>query len=300
MLSQLSFGLLSAVLALPLASAQCNGYTEYCTRSWSNITTVGSHDSPFVGDSLSDNQDISVTAQLDLGIRFLQGQTHMAILGDVLDMCHTSCLLEDAGTLTSYLTTIKTWLDANPNEVLTLLLTNGDYVDVGNFSASFEAAGLDTYCYVPPTSPDVLPIDEWPTLQEMIDNGTRLVTFLDYDADMSVVPYILDEFSYYFETPYDVTDATFDDCSINRPSGASADGRMYIVNHFLDLDILDIDIPDKAAAAQTNAVSGTGSIGAQASLCESLYGRAPNGILLDWVDIGEPIEAQDVLNGVST
>jgi hypothetical protein len=179
MVANLPLSLLSAAaLLFPFTAAQCNGYTEYCSRSWSNITTVGSHDSPFVGGSLSDNQDINITAQLDLGIRFLQGQTHMALLGDELEMCHTSCLLEDAGSLTNYLTTIKTWLDANPNEVLTLLLTNGDYVDIGNFSASFEASGLDTLCYVPPTSPDVLPIDEWPTLQELIDNGTRVVTFL--------------------------------------------------------------------------------------------------------------------------
>lgn len=120
----------------------------------------------------------------------------------------------------------------------------------------------------------------------------------DYGADMTSVPYILDEFAYYFETPYDVTDSTFSDCSINRPSGASANGRMYIVNHFLDEDILGIDIPDRSAAAATNAVSGTGSIGAQAALCESLYGRAPNGILLDWTDLGDPIGAQNAINGV--
>lgn len=75
---------------------------------------------------------------------------------------------------------------------------------------------------------------------------------------------------------------------------------MYIVNHFLDYDILGIDIPDKDAASTTNAISGTGSIGAQADLCISLYDRAPNGILLDWVDYGDPIGAQDLLNGVSS
>lgn len=117
---------------------------------------------------------------------------------------------------------------------------------------------------------------------------------------MSTVPYILDEFSYYFETPYDVTNASFDDCSINRPAGASADGRMYIVNHFLDLDILGIDIPDRPQANETNAATGYGSIGAQVSLCESLYGRPPNGILTDWTDQGQVILAQDEINGISS
>jgi hypothetical protein len=99
----------------------------------------------------------------------------------------------------------------------------------------------------------------------------------DYNADTSSVPYILDEFSYYFETHYDVTDSSFPDCSIDRPSGASGDGRMGIVNHMLHLEILGIQIPDELAADTTNSVD---SINAQAAICEGLYGRAPNVVLV--------------------
>jgi hypothetical protein len=114
---------------------------------------------------------------------------------------------------------------------------------------------------------------------------------------MTSVPYILDEFAYFFETPYDVTDSSFPDCSINRPSGVTADGRMYIVNHFLDVDILGVLIPDRSAAATTNAATGTGSIGAQAALCKGLYGRPPNFVLVDFTDQGQVLAAQDALNG---
>jgi hypothetical protein len=100
---------------------------------------------------------------------------------------------------------------------------------------------------------------------------------LDYHADTSSVSYILDEFTYFFETPYDTTDSTFPECTIDRPSGASADGRMFIVNHFLDVDIFGIDIPDSAAASTTNSVS---SILAQSDICLSDYGRVPNFILV--------------------
>lgn len=72
---------------------------------------------------------------------------------------------------------------------------------------------------------------------------------------------------------------------------------MYIVNHFLDVDILGVKIPDRAAASTTNAATGKGSIGAQATVCEALYSRAPNVVLLDFVDKGSPIEAQNELNG---
>lgn len=62
---------------------------------------------------------------------------------------------------------------------------------------------------------------------------------------------------------------------------------MYIVNHFLDVDLLGILIPDTGADATTNAATGNGSIGAQADLCYSIYGRMPNFILVDDFNVGE-------------
>ncbi len=281
-------------LALTQAQILCNGYAELCGRQYSNITTIGTHDSAFVGDLPQDNQDVSVTAQLDAGIRFLQAQSHKNLLG-TLELCHTSCFEEDAGSVESYLSTVKTWLDANSNEVLTILLVNGDNVPVSMFDDAYTSSGLKSYAYTPPTSP--VGIDAWPTLQDLINAGTRLVAFLDAGANASV-PYILDEFTYFFETPYDTTDPTFPECTIDRPPGATADGRMYIVNHFLDLDLDGIDIPDNAADNTTNAATGVGSIGAQVDLCIGLYGRAPVGILVDYFDQGNVFEAQDTLNGV--
>lgn len=284
---------------LALAADVCNGKAEYCDIPYSNVSFVGAHDSPFsaLGGNLpSDNQDLSVTDILGLGIRYLQGQTHVNSAGTP-ELCHTSCALLDAGPLTDFLVTVKTFLDANPAEVVTLLLTNGDNLDVSVFDNAFRNASLADYAFAPAATP--LAIGDWPALGALIDAGTRLVVFLDYGADESRVPYVLDQYKYYFETPYDVTDASFADCSINRPPGASPDGRLYLVNHFLDKDILGIDVPDKGAAATTNAAQGNGSIGAQAALCEGLYGRAPHAVLLDWVDIGEAMKAQDQLNGLS-
>jgi len=99
-----------------------------------------------------------------------------------------------------------------------LLLTNGDNVDVSRFDAAFTSWGNKPYTFIPASSPGVLPIDAWPTLQELISVGTRLVVFLDYGASPSTYPYILDEFPYFFETPYDNTDPTFPDCTLDRPA----------------------------------------------------------------------------------
>ena len=77
----------------------CNGNLALCSRLYSNVTQIGTHDSAFVGTLPTDNQLISVTHQLDDGVRFLQAQTH--VKNGVLELCHTSCIERDAGPLTS-------------------------------------------------------------------------------------------------------------------------------------------------------------------------------------------------------
>jgi hypothetical protein len=77
----------------------CNGNAALCSRPYSNVTLIGTHDSAFVGVLPTDNQLVSVTTQLDDGIRFLQAQTHVD--NGVLTMCHTSCAELNAGPLTS-------------------------------------------------------------------------------------------------------------------------------------------------------------------------------------------------------
>lgn len=98
----------------------------------------------------------------------------------------------------------------------------------------------------------------------------------------------------------DVTTQDFG-CAVNRTQGQSAT-QMYMINHFLDSAILgSILYPNKARLNETNAATGTGSIGFHAGNCVSLYGRNPNIILLDFYDAegGAPFAAAAQLNGVS-
>lgn len=157
----------------PCSAATCNGNTALCSRKYSNVTQIGTHDSAFVGDLPTQNQDLSVTDQLNAGIRFLQAQTHSFL--DQIFLCHTSCWEENSGTLVNYLTTVRTWMDANPNEVVTILLTNGDAIDINDFGSVMNSAGLAKYAYTPPSK---LSLDQWPTLQELITANTRLVMFM--------------------------------------------------------------------------------------------------------------------------
>ena len=316
------FGLctsISQALNPPPNITECNGSAAICSRKYSNVSLIGTHGSAHIG-GIHDwriNQERSVTFQLDSGIRFLQAQTHQHL--GKLRMCHTSCWLYDGGTLDDYLTTVKNWLDAHPNEVVTMLITNYDRNPPGDFNTVFSSVGLDKLAFVPASSPEPLSFDAWPTYAELIALDSRLVLFLDYEADTSMVPYILPEFDYFFETPFNTVDPKFDHCTLDRgPDGSEGGGLMYIVNHFLDIevgedvlnipdDLLDVVVPDESKRLlipdhdsnfATNAATGDGSIGAQAELCKTVWGRWPNVVLVDMFSRGNVFEAQNRLNGL--
>lgn len=154
----------------------CNGNAVLCGRSYSSVTFIGTHDSPFIGLLPTQNQIKSITAQLNGGIRYLQAQTHN--FENTLKMCHTSCDLEDAGTVEDYLREVKAWMDKNPRDVVTLLLTNPDKVSMSTFDGVFKNVGLDSLAFKPASSPNPLGMNDWPTLGDMINSGQRLVTFV--------------------------------------------------------------------------------------------------------------------------
>ena len=113
--------------------------------------------------------------------------------------------------------------------------------------------------YVPPQVP--MNISSWPTLSNMILTGKRAVIFMDYNANQTEVPYILDEFSQMWETPFSPTNQSFP-CTQQRPPNLSrqaAESRMYMANHNLNTEIslagTSILVPTTALLNQTNALS---------------------------------------------
>ncbi|KAF8183666.1 PLC-like phosphodiesterase [Pholiota molesta] len=246
MFSMKSLVLLSALACVSAISPPtrratvCNGHAELCNRNYANVTVIGAHDSfAFSSDpfALARDQEVDITSQLNLGVRLLQAQSH--VNNNVLHFCHTSCSLFDGGTVLSYLQTVKTWLDANPNEVLTLLFTNPEAQSVSTvWKPIFDAAGITPLAYVPPSVP--VKQSDWPTLGELIDSGKRVVVFLDSGADTSSVNFILPEFEMIWETPFSVTDASFP-CSVDRINGPlSTADHSYMINHSLNKNIIPI------------------------------------------------------------
>ncbi|KAI0382971.1 PLC-like phosphodiesterase [Hypomontagnella monticulosa] len=282
----------------------CNNSPDLCTRSYGNITHMGAHDSSFLRDestsnSIAGNQYFNATVALDAGIRLLQIQVHNE--GGVIEMCHTSCSLLDAGPLQDWLVIIKSWMDSHPNEVVTLLIVNSDGKAAADFGSVFSASGIDTYGYVPSG------VGAWPTLQEMINANKRLVTFIASITANSQFPYLLSEFDYVFETPFEVTELSGFNCTLDRPSSqnsASAAiqaGMLPLMNHFkYDLLAASIMVPDEGNISTTNSPSTTteGNLGLHAQTCLQQWGIKPSFVLVDFFSEGPAVQAADNLNGI--
>lgn len=155
------------------------------------------------------------------------------------------------------------------------MIANGDYSGVGNFTAPILNSGLGPYLYTPPKIP--MGVGDWPTLSNMILTGKRVVIFMDYQANQTAVPYILDQFSQMWETPFDPTNITFP-CVVDRPprlTRQQALDRMYMINHNLNLEInylgVQLFIPNLAYLNVTNGVSGLGSLGASVNGCVGMF-----------------------------
>ncbi|KAH8653437.1 PLC-like phosphodiesterase [Xylariales sp. PMI_506] len=294
----------TAAAATVSSGTACNNSPDLCDRKYSNITHMGAHDSSFLRDSSTDNsvagtQYYNATYALDAGIRLLQIQVHD--LDGVIEMCHTTCSLLDAGTLESWLVEIKDWMDSNTNDVVTLLIVNSDNFNASDFGPVFESSGISDYGYTPSGT-------EWPTLATMISAGTRLVTFIASITADSTYSYLLDEWDYVFETPYDITSLSGFNCTLDRPSTYStyteaiAAGMLPLMNHFVYTSIISsIEIPDVTDIATTNSpnTTETGMLGLHAETCDTTWDMKPTFVLVDFWNEGPAIDTADNMNDIT-
>jgi hypothetical protein len=238
--------------------------------------------------NVASNQALGVQYQLDDGVRMLQFQVHN--LNGTMQLCHSSCDMLNVGTLEDYLTDVADWMRQHPYDVVSILIGNYDYVDPGNFTAPIENSGLMDLVFTPPMIP--MGLDDWPSLGSIILSGKRALVFMDYQADQTAYPWLMDEFSQMWETPFSPTDREFP-CTVQRPPDLAEDAareRMYMANHNLNLEIniasLNLLIPNTALLNETNADSGYGSLGRMADNCTTRWNRPPNFLLVDYYNEG--------------
>ncbi|KAJ2816633.1 hypothetical protein IWW50_006430 [Coemansia erecta] len=269
----------------------CNGYSELCDKGFDKVAYATTHNSYATGDNIAANQNKDIRQQLDSGIRGFMLDLFKLDSDPMADpyLCHSSCVLLNAGKLVDTLKYFKTFLDKNKNEVVTIFIENGQPFSATETAQPFKDAGLDTYAFAPASSNST-----WPSLSQMIDTGKRLVIFTDRNADTSAVPWILNERSYVVQTPYTVASGAMFGCSPNTQVQP-----LWVMNHFVytNYSVFNMNFerpsPDSAASVNDRA-----SIVGQANQCGSA-GYFPNFVTVDYYDVGKLFQAVADINGVT-
>ncbi|KAG2230666.1 hypothetical protein INT48_008007 [Thamnidium elegans] len=290
-------GFLILVSLFTTIQAECNGGSSLCDMSYSDITQLITHDSYALSPNIAATQDYTIIDQLNDGVRGIK-LTAVPSIDDPLqiNLCHTFCRVLDAGPATETLNTIATWLEENPKEVVTIMWNN-----LNNFKATELAQVYE--------SSDIMPMvfthsigDEWPTIQSMIDAGKRVVNFIDAEADSDQVPWLMDQFSRVFETPYDNTDIDAFNCNVDRiGDDLNPDDLMYVMNHFMyaniDLGTIKVQIPLRSKALITNSRE---SLTKHANNCTDIFQKKPSFIEVDFYTMGDALDVVAEMNGVTS
>ncbi|KAI5363955.1 Putative PLC-like phosphodiesterase, TIM beta/alpha-barrel domain superfamily [Septoria linicola] len=236
---------------------------ELYYKRYSEQTFIGTHDAAAVrtednGWSISGNQYFNVSTQLNAGVRLVQAQGHSDPQGtDDIRLCHFNCALMDGGSLHDHLRHVKDFLNENPFEVVTLLFVNTGPA-LRQWAKAYYDNGLDLMSYVPPAQKRNrnMRLEDWPTIAELVESNQRLITFLSRGADEDLVPFLLPEFDYLFETNF-INDNPWEfGCDASRPWYGQhyTPNMLALVNHFLYAQFLGFRYPNATFANTTNKV----------------------------------------------
>ncbi|PVU89786.1 hypothetical protein BB561_005158 [Smittium simulii] len=202
-----------------------------------------------------------------------------------IQLCHTSCALLNAGKLELFLLDIKTFMDQNKNEVITIIFENYDNFSSDEIISRFIKVGL--YDYLFDYKNYSQPKFYWPDLKTMIKDNNRLVLFSDK---------LKENTNDTLETSFNNTAETITECKL-----ANSNTKLKLLNHFaskfINIDIVKIQVPETNKLIELNSRQ---SILTQVQKCENEYTDfLPNFIVVDFYDVGRLLETVSVLNNVT-
>jgi len=261
--------------------AQCNGSADLCSKQYNEVAYLTTHNAfNSDEDGLSfPNQTYNIAAQLNDGVR--------SLMIDVYDLLGTPTAYHSfsaLGTipLSDIFNDIKTFLDNNPNEIVTIILEC--YVTANDIEDEINQSGLSNYLYTHNAA--------WPTLQSMIDNDNRLIIFSDVDDASNSQDWYHYVWDYAVETHYSV--ATINDftCDFNRGDPLN---DLFILNHFVTDAILGYGLDNESNDVNANPFFIT-----RALACQNQTNKFPNFVTVDFYELGDGLAVVHELNGLTT
>lgn len=289
---------------------RCQGSVDMCKLRYDQAAYLATHNSMSTTASrfIGPLQDPDIVSQLDEGARALLIDTHaweqpdqiLANVAEDLDfppdlkqqlptlinrvnppkpglwLCHAVCRA-GAIPLVPTLKAIGAWMDANPTEVVTLIIQ--DEISGEQTASAFAQAGVDRLIYTP--SPD--PSTPWPTLGDMVSSDRRLVVFAEVGSGPAL--WYRNFYEYGMETPYAASSPSELTCA---PLRGGTGKRLFLLNHFI-------------------TTSGGSRIGAgevnekqfvldRAHKCQAERHADVNFVAVDYAAIGDSLGAVDALN----
>ncbi|WP_103532931.1 PI-PLC domain-containing protein [Streptomyces sp. SM11] len=293
----------------PSAPRQCLGSSRLCELRYDEAAYLTAHNamSTTADRFIGPLQDPDITTQLNTGVRALQLDTYRwespqdiaacldspeftpeqrRLISGAIDsanppreglwLCHGVCRA-GAIELVPALEDIGDWLRAHPTEIVTLIFQ--DDISPEDTEEAFRAAGLDDLLHTPSADPDA----PWPTLEEMIDSGRRLVVFAE-KAD-GPAPWYRNFYRYGMETPFAFRSPSEMTCAPHRGGTGK---RLFLLNHFIT----------NAGGSRLDAgrVNTRDRVLERARACEAERGSPVTFIAVDYTTVGDALGAVNELN----
>lgn len=210
------------------------------------------------------------------------------------------CILDPARQpLQQALADVQTFLRDNPHEIMTLIIEDHT-AHLQELAHDFKKAGLTHYVHTQHVDKG------WPTLQQMISSGKRLVVFVHGEVDLAYkkFPWMHYLWDYAWDTKSDFKDVSmFKDCCYDtvpqRGKQAFAqrnkdpNNKVFIVNHF---------IRDLVGGSKQNAIKANRKnvLRTRLKRLQKETGHLPNIVQVDFFEYpaGDFFAVINELNGV--
>jgi hypothetical protein len=298
-----------AVAPAGASALRCLGSGQMCSMRYDQVAYLTTHNgmATTAARFLGPLQDSDIISQLDEGARAIQIDTYRwespdevterlalsdfppdlkAELPRLINMvnppkpglwlCHALCRA-GATPLVPTLERLRTWLDANPGEIVSLIIQ--DEISPEQTEQAFAAAGLTRLIFTPSADPQA----EWPTLGQMVRSDRRLVVFAE-QAD-GPAPWYRNFYRYGMETPFSASAPEDLSC---EPLRGGVGKRLFLLNNFIT-----ISGGSRLDAATVNARR---FLLDRVRRCEAQRGHPVNFVAVDYATIGDALGAVDALN----
>ncbi len=154
-----------------------------------------------------------------------------------------------------------------------------DVVTPKDTAKAFEQSGLADYVWKGKQGPP------WPTLRELIDDGTPVVVMLERQGGK--VPWLRPMYDFTAEVPYAYKKPSDFNCAQER---GPKRGEFFLLNHWIE--------KPEARVSQAEKVNKYDVLLSRARRCRLERKMLPNFIAVDFANIGDVVKVANTLNRI--